>query len=425
VNATRPLPALARLFPRAFYGWTIAVGAGALSFVCVGLGFYGQGVLLDALCATRGWSRTAVSGASTVYFVVSGLSSPVLGRAVDRWDGRRWMWLGALVMAAALVLVGRLERPAQLYPVYALWAIGFAMSGGVATTALVSRWFVARRARALSISQTGVSLGGVILVPVATALIAHVGLERAVWLLAVLLLAVALPVVAFVLRWDPRPLGLAPDGEPTLAAAAPATRPESPLGLRAVLRTRAFASLALAYGAALFAQTATLVHELSYLREPLGPRGAALVVSATAGASIVGRLIVGGFADRVPLRRLAPAILVLQAAAIAAFASTVHPVLLSASAIVFGATIGNVYLTQTLLVGERFGIASFGTVSGALGLVTQVASGLGPLALGALATSRGYREGLLVLSGVGLAAALTLAALRPRARVCSAREGGR
>jgi MFS family permease len=424
VSATRPLPALARLFPRAFYGWTIAVGAAALSFVCVGLGFYGQGVLLDALCATRGWSRTAVSGASTVYFVVSGLSSPWLGRAVDRWDGRRWMWLGALVMAVALVLVGRLERPAQLYPVYALWAVGFAMSGGVATTALVSRWFVARRARALSISQTGVSLGGVILVPVATALIAHLGLERAVWVLAALLLAVALPVVGFVLRWDPRPLGLAPDGEPAGVGPVPAPRDAPPLALRAALRTRAFASLALAFGAALFAQTATLVHELAYLREPLGPRGAALVVSATAGASIVGRLVVGSFADRVPLGWLAPALLVLQALAIAALASTENPLLLATSAIVFGATIGNVYLTQTLLVGERFGIASFGTVAGALGLVTQVASGLGPLALGALATARGYRQGLLVLSGVTLTAALTLAAFRPVARVSSPREGG-
>ena len=49
----KPLPAVHRLAPGAFYGWTIAFGLAALSSVVVGIGFCGIAVFLDALATER------------------------------------------------------------------------------------------------------------------------------------------------------------------------------------------------------------------------------------------------------------------------------------------------------------------------------------------------------------------------------------
>ena len=59
------------------------------------------------------------------------------------------------------------------------------MSALVPATTLVARWFSARRSVALSITSTGLSLGGILLTPVAASLITRLGLEASVpWLAA-------------------------------------------------------------------------------------------------------------------------------------------------------------------------------------------------------------------------------------------------
>lgn len=419
----RPLPAAHRIAPGAFYGWTIVAAVACLSFVVVGVGFYGMAVFLDALCSERGWSRTQVSFATTLYFVTSGVAGIWVGRSVDRRGPRVSIALGSLLMALALVLVGRVEQAWQLVLVYPLLAVGFAMTSAVPTSAIVARWFVARRARALSIAMTGVSVGGIVLVPFATAVIARSGLAAATGWLAALVLAIALPLAILVLRSDPRDHGLEPDGgigadaqhaadSPHLAARRAAQ--ERVWTPREALRTRSFWLLVLAFGGILFCQVGAAMHQLSLVRVHLDAGIASLALSTTAFGSMVARLVVGSFADRVDMRRLGVALMCLQALALVGFAAAGSALPLFAASLVFGFTIGNVFMLQSLLVGELFGMRSFATVLGLLQLVTQTTSGLGPWALGLLhAAFGGYPGGLLVLAGIAVCAAAIVSRVRP------------
>lgn len=405
-------PPLQRLAPRVYYGWILAVGVSLQSFMVVGVGFYGMAVFLDALCSEQGWNRTSVSFATTLYFVTTGLAGPWVGRAVDRYGPRRWMAAGSLVMASGLLGVGTVTAPWQLGLVYPLLAVGFAMTGAVPSSAIVTRWFVARRARALSIAQTGVSVGGVVLVPLVTGLVLEHGLGLATRVLAAGLVGVVLPVSGLVLRDDPHELGLAPDGDvPPAAHVAAAHAAAGPAwSRRAAARTATFWGLVAAFGGILFCQVGTAMHQISVLRVHMEPRLAALALSTTAGGSIVARLVVGSFADRVDQRRLGVALILLQAGALATFALAESTVALFAASLAFGFTIGNLFMLQSLIVADLFGVRSFGTVLGLLQLVTQTASGLGPLALGALHEALGgYPPGLFVLVGLALAAAAVLA----------------
>lgn len=415
--ATSPPPWLQRLTPRLFYGWWVAVGCSLLSLVIVGTGFYGMVILLDALVTDRGWSRASVSAATSAYWVITGLVGLAIGRGVDRVGARRFLAAGALLMAVALAVIGRLTAPWQILPAYALLATGFALAGAVPTSALITRWFTRRRSLAMTVSHTGVSLGGILLTPLLTGWIRANGLTVALDRLALMLLLVALPLVAAVLRSGPERFGLHPDGDdpdaPALAGPSDAT-PDRTWDRGQVLRTRTFQTLATAYGVMLTCQVATSMHLLSFLRERLDAETAALGVSALALGSFLGRLMVGPLADRVPKRHLAAALFAFQAAMVAILAGSTERIPLLAASLGVGLTVGNIFMLQSLLVAELFGRLSFATAMGMQQVVSQVASGCGPLLLGLLvAVHGGYPTALLWLAGGAAVAAVLITRVKP------------
>ena len=71
-------------------------------------------------------------------------------------------------------------------------------------------------------------------------------------------------------------------------------------------------------------------------------------------------------------------------------------------------------MLQALLVGECFGMRSFGTVLGLMQLITQTASGLGPFALGLLHDAFGsYARGVLPLVALAGVGAVLVLRVRP------------
>jgi sugar phosphate permease len=415
--AIRGLPRIHRLFPGVFYGWIVAFGSGVLAFAAVGIGFYGQTVLLDGLVVERGWTLASVAGASTVFFIASGVVGPLVGGIVDRISPRVAILLGLAVMALALVTVGRVESPAGLMGAYLLLAVGFALAGAIPSSAIVTRWFVAHRALAMTISQTGVSLGGVVLVPFAVFVIGRVGIESATQVLALLVLVLGLPVTLWVLRSGPEAHGLETDGDADAAAGNALLDPSRQYRrwrASEAIRTPAFFWLAVAFSLVLLGQIGLLIHALAFLGEHFDRQTAAFVFSLLPAASVVGRLVVGGLlVDRLDKRRVTVVLFCVQAAGLAMLGLVSDPLWLGAALLLFGMTIGNIFMLQSLLTSEMFGIPSFGTVYGLLQLVTQVAAGVGPLVVGLLQPALGgYAQTWLLLSGLSAFAALALARVR-------------
>ncbi len=415
-------PLIQRLNPNLFYGWFIVAGTFLLSFVSVGIGFYGQTVFLDGLIHEKGWSRASVSAASTVFFMVTGLAGVPVGRAVDRWGSRRILVAGALLMAIALIWLGRVEKPNELYFVYPCLAASFAMSAAIPLSGLVNRWFIRQRSRAMSFAQTGVSVGGLLLVPIMTGLIASRGMRGTTIVLAALVLVVALPVVFAVIRDDPAQMGLTPDGEPAFdappttmdARTSQAPGSERRWRTRDAIRTPAFISLSLSFAAILICQTGVAVHHLHLLREHMSTSEAALGAATIPLGSIVGRLIVGRYADRFDKKNVAATLFGMQALAILALGMAADPIPLLVASLLFGLTIGAVFMMQGLLVAELFGLPSYGTVFGALNFATGIGGGLGPLVIGLLAeTLGGYSPALLSIMVIPPVSALVVSRLRP------------
>jgi MFS family permease len=417
--ARRP-PVAARILPiRVFYGWYVALACSVLMFVSVGVGYYGLAVFLRPLQETHGWSNAAVSGATGLYFSLSGLTGAVIGPQVDRRGPIPFMLAGVVLLAGAVACVGWVDAVWQLYLVYTVLAIGFGMSTNVGVNAVLTRWFVAWRAKAMSIAFTGVSVGGVVLAPLGSKLIDLGGLELAAPLMGVLVAAVAFPMILGVIVWDPREVGLKPDNGTPVPAIARDRLVDSVQHRRwtrgEATRTLAFWSILTGFVLALAAQTGFLLHQISFLQDRLGSRSAAaFALSTTAMGSIVARLVVGQFADRLDKRLLTVVLFVVQAAAVLGVVAVDNTVVTYVLVLVVGFTIGNVYMMQTLLVGEIFGLVSFATVSGLIGLATQTGSGVGPFLVGWLEYLTGsYTTPFVITALITVVGAAAVSLARP------------
>jgi sugar phosphate permease len=422
----RHRPPAARVLPgRVFYGWYVAIACGVLMFVGVGVGFYGLPVFLQPLKDEHGWSTTQVSWAPAIYFCVAGVTAALVGPVVDRRGPMLFMAVGMVVNGISAAFIGLVDALWQLYLVYFVFALAFGMSTSISVNAIMTRWFVRKRALAMSVSQTGVSLGGVVLAPTASKLIDVGGLELATPILGALVLLAGLPVILLVISWEPGRMGLAPDGDPLPsppparsplpAASTVASRQLRPWTWGQALRTAPFWAILIAFLLVLVAQTGYIIHQVSFLEQRLGSRSeAAFTISVTALGSIVARLAVGIFADGVDKRLLAAVLFVVQATCILLIIHTESVPATWILTLVFGFTIGNVYMMQSLLVGEVFGMVSFGAVFGLISFAGQVGSGLGPIGVGFLHDqSGGYGVPFTVTACLTYAAAAVVLLVRP------------
>ena len=420
------VPPAARFLPsRVFYGWYVAIACGLMMWVTVGVGYYGLSIFLRPLQDEHDWSASVVSGASGLYFVVSGVSAFVVGPVIDRRGPMTMMAIGAVLTGASAAAVGFVETVWQLYLVYAVMALAYGMGAAVAVGSIMSRWFIHHRAKAISLSSTGVSLGGATLVPLGTFLIGEGGLRLGAPVLGVLVVAVALPVLWLVVVADPQEMGLQADGHDGPDGVRLEHRSRVRLDTqyriwtrRQAQRTTSFWALLIGFALALATQTAVLIHQLSFLQEPdkLGSRSAAaLAVTVTTIGSIVARLVVGQFlADKADKRWMTVVLFVGQAAAVLLYLMVSSTVAIYAVALLFGFTIGNVYMMMSLLTAEIFGILSFGTVYGVVSLAGQLGSGLGLVFMGwAHDATDSYTVPFVVLALVNLIAAVIITFARP------------
>lgn len=432
-SAPRPLPPAARLLPGGwFYGWYVAIACSLLMMVGVGVGYYGLPIFLKPLKDAHGWSTAQVSWAPAIYFCVSGLTAAIVGPFVDTYGPRRFMLIGSLINGASAAMIGIVNELWQLYVVYFVFAVAFGMSSNIAVNAILARWFIRRRALAMSISFTGVSLGGVILAPIASRLIDVGGLELATPILGALVIITSIPVIIGVIVFDPREVGMLPDGDTAASAPPPAQQALLAAQMRTwtraeAVRTIGFWGILVAFLLVLIAQTGYVVHQVTFLEDRLGSRSAAaFTISVTAFGSIIARLAVGIFADNVDRRLLTVILFVVQATAILLIIHTDSIAATWALTLVFGLTIGNVYMMQSLLVGEIFGMVSFGTVFGLISLAGQVGSGLGPIGVGIIHDATGgYTVPFTITAALTYLAAVAILFARPaRSRAAEAAVPG-
>ncbi len=364
-----------------FYGWKIVGVTFVTHFISVGFIFYSYGVFFKALAADFGGSRLGVALGLTIMNVVSGVLAPFLGRALDHGSVRRIMTLGAVLTSLGFLAVSRIGALWQFYALLgSLLAVGSAMMGGLAGSTLVARWFVERRGMALGIATMGISLSGLVMAPVATALIATIGWRTTFVLYGIATASLAIPLIWLFVVNRPEDLGLEPDGHRQGPHPIEAEEPMLPLApgdqiidhaahlewsARGALRDPNFWVIAVVIGLNFTSNGAVLTHIVPHATDiGFQPLEAAFVLSTIAGLGVLGKVLFGWIVDRVEKRLALWLSMALQAFGVfLIIRARAYPALLRAGA-VFGLGMGGLVPLWGSLIGAGFCRDAFGRVMG-------------------------------------------------------------
>jgi MFS family permease len=205
------------LRPRFFYGYII-LGLCFANMVAM-RGVNGSfGVYYIALLEEFAWSRSDGATVASVNFVIYALAAPLVGLVFDRFGPRLLMPIGAFLVGAGLVLSSIAESLWGLYFSYGLiTALGQGALSFVGHNALISFWFVRKRATAIGIASMGQGVGALVMVPSTQLLIDHVGWRWTFVATGCLLLFVLMPANALLQRRNPEDVGQYPDGDRSFA----------------------------------------------------------------------------------------------------------------------------------------------------------------------------------------------------------------
>jgi len=372
---------------RLFHGYWIVVAAFACLFIFSGLGYYTFGLFVTPIQSDLGWDRADIMAAFTVFFLVQGLASPLIGWAINIFEPRKMIAAGALAVAIGFVLLSRLENHLSFYLSYALVGAGMSAMGPVPVSTVVSNWFERRRGTAIGVASTGIGAGGLVLAPlIGGYLIPILGWRTCYLSMGFLAAVMTVPVALFILRTKPVDIGLQPYGvhaSETVSLAADATKNVSGLSLGMALRTPAFWLLMVAYFFGGFSGTGALQNQVAYLGDVGFP--IAMAAGALGGigfGSLIGKFAFGWLCDRIAAKYAYAVALVLQVIGIAILmgidASSNYAILWLYAGLM-GLGLGGWLPTMSMAVSNNFGLAAYGTIFGVVNIAQSVGVAVGPL----------------------------------------------
>src|SRR6266849_6636021 len=176
-------------------GWRIVAVCFLVATFGWGFGFYGQSVYVAELHRLHGWPASLISGGTTFFYLFGALLVAFVSEAIRGFAPRNCLVAGVLALATAVVLIGQVTEPWQLYAVDAMLAFGWAgTSLGIITNTL-GLWFDKRRGMAISLALNGASFGGIVGVPLLAAAIGRFGFADAMIAAAIAMVVLTVPII--------------------------------------------------------------------------------------------------------------------------------------------------------------------------------------------------------------------------------------
>lgn len=322
------------------------------------------------------------------------------------------MLVSSLLMGASFISLYGLTSIWQLYTALAL--VGFFWGGlqSITGAALIVRWFEGRKGLALSVFQTGFSVGQLILIPLTTLIILESGWRAAFLGLGVMNLALA-PLIVALVRDRPADRPEAPrDPDPRATPDPPSRHVEATRTLTYALRTRSFWLLALSFFICGFTTVSISTHFPSYASS-LGydPRVAALALGLMGGLNVVGTLVMGGVSDRVGRKNPLALTYLVRAFSLLIPLFPQETTTFYVFPAIFGFSYFATAPLTSALCNDFYGKRSLGTIYGAALFLHQVGAALGTYLIGYLVITTGAYApvftvmigSLLVASGMSYA----------------------
>ncbi len=380
--------------------YLVVLGAIMTQFLVIGL-FFIYSLLIKELELEFGWSRTVLSIGASIAGLLMGGYAIIGGRLSDLFGPRVVLTCSGLLYGLGYASISLISEPWHLYVICGLF-LGLGMgTHDVVTLGAIARWFPNRKGMMTGIVKSGTAAGQVILPPVAAILIATYGWAHAMQFLGIGA-ALLLVVGAQFMRVPPEP----DTGNSTPAAG---------LSFAQVRRTRGFWTLCvmqlLFFPALMTVPLHTAVHGMDL---GMSQATAAGLLSVIGASSVVGRLSIGAFFDRLGGRT---AYLLCLAPMITALTLLVfvrdHQLMFALMAL-YGAAHGGLFVVVAPTIAELFGTRAHGSIFGVIVFFGTTGGAIGPIFAGQVFDRTGSYDIAFASLATMIGSALILACFLPR-----------
>lgn len=387
--------------PQRFYGYTIVAACFLIQGIGVG-SFIAYGVFFPSLLDTFGWSRTMISGASSMALLLMGFLGILTGALNDRFAPRIIMTVTGVILGCSYLLLTQMNAVWQLYLFFGLMT-GIGLSSiDVIPLTTTSRWFTARRGVMTGLVKVGTGAGQLIMPFLAGMCITRLGWRSAYGIIGLIVL-VFIVGAGQLLRRDPAQMGQVPDGRNNPHDGVESGA-ESGLSFAEALHSGPFWMLCALNLLAVASMFVILVHIVPHASDlGIATLQAAGILSTIGGVSMLGRLSVGFAIDWMGSRKCMQICLVILIASFVWLQMARDVWTLYAFAAIYGIAHGGIFTVISPITAELFGIRSHGSLFGIVVFGGTIGGAIGPVLAGLVFDmTRSYD--LIFMALIGLAA---------------------
>jgi len=370
------------------------------------------GIFFKPVLTEFGWTRAMTSGAYSLAVIVHGFLSIAMGGLNDRLGPRIVVTLCGFFLGLGYLLMSQVNSIWQLYLFYGL-ITGIGTSGfWVPIMSTIARWFAKRRSTMTGIVLGGTGLGTLIVPPVASRII-----DAYDWRISYVIMGgfvlVVLVSLSQLLKRDPAQMKLAPYGE-SRESGQEVRLSGGGFYLGEVVYTRRFWLIFIVALCNGFLLSTIMVHIVPHATDlGISAISAANILATTGGAGMVGRIAIGGIADRIGNRQAFIIGFIMLTIALLWLVTVKEMWMFYLVAIVYGLGTGIGTLTSPLTA-EYFGLRSHGLIYGVINLGYNIGAATGPLLAGYIFDINGsYQSAFLVCASLGITGFILSALLRP------------
>lgn len=363
---------------RSFYHWLVVASCCMLACGSVGIIINCAGIFYPTVAKELGVGQGDISLYSTIVNLFNGLMGPVVAVLMKKINFRLMVGSGIVMLACGLISLSFANSPLFFYIAAPFIGFGTALAGTLPIAAVISNWFTEKYGLASGIAMSFSGVGGALITPLLSGLIASIGWRNAYIASGILSMVLTLPGIIFVMRLRPEEKGLVSYGSVEAPAAEAAGKKSAVSG--SVFRSPVFFAACL-FGFLASAVTAMGSHFPGYAGElGLASAAGALMVSACMAGNISGKLILGVLSDAVGPFKACLIMFGVNAAALVGLTvvpvgGSVLPMLMAFffGAIYSVAAVGVALVTKKLYGPEHFSIVlSYVTMTSCIGSAVMI-----------------------------------------------------
>ena len=410
---------------RFFYGWIIVLITFSTAMTTAGISGYGLSFFIVPMSGDLGISRTEFS-AIAVFRVALLPVLPLLGLLVDKKHGPRILiTVGSIISGLVLMSTSMVQELWHFYLLYGvIFGLAmFTMGGQLVGPAVISKWFIRKRGRAMAIGTMGISTGGFIIAPMAGWFVGEFGWRTAWVLLGIFLILAITPMAALFMRRQPEDIGLLPDGDSPDNAPGGGGGPggagatEYPWTVKEAFRTRTLWIMLLVQSFGSMGLMPVIFHQVAYFQDKGFNLPTATAVAATvAFFAIVAKPIWGLTSEHIHIRWVIPMCVIPAGISLYSLIVAESLMALYVYAVFFGLTMGGWPTINNLAWASYFGRQHQGAIRGFVTPIGNVIGAASPVLGGIMWDRYGSYDLAFLVFGTAwiLCGLLMLTAAQPK-----------